>query len=338
MSGRVTIKDVAKAAGVSVATASDALNNKGRVSSATRKKVGEVAAALGYSPSLAARSLISGRSGVIAMAISSAARNKSSTAKQMELDIEYFLGVLSGAAAAAGQKGFLVAMVPLQGNLQDLLYSADGLIVVDPVDSDPLIADEVLSRIGHCVTVGSNTKGLSWVDNDFYAATTRALEHLISEKKSQVAFFLSETQSPYVRDELAAYVDWCGEQGQAPVILRSASSNIGDAEATVREYLMDSTRTFDAVLTSLETLAIAVERSAFALNISVPGELQILSLTDSRFLEAGLPTTITALDLQPEELGAQAVYLLAEQIAGEKQTKTRISESFLRVRESTLRA
>lgn len=338
MSGRITIKDVAKAAGVSVATASDALNNKGRVSSATRSKVTQVAASLGYTPSLAARSLISGRSGVIALAISSAARSHSSSGKMNDLDIEYFLGVLSGAAAAAGEKGLLVAIVPLRGNLQDLLYSADGLIVVDPIDSDPLIADEVLAKIGHCVTVGSNTKGLSWVDNDFYAATRLALNHLNLVRKTRVAFFLSETQSPYVRDELTAYVDWCGEQAQAPIIFRSGSSNIADAEGSAREFLEGSRRDFDAVLTSLETLAIAVERTAFAFNISVPHELQVLSLTDSRFLEAGLPTTITALDLQPEELGAQAVNLLVDQIAGDSRAKTRFCEAFLRTRESTLSA
>ena len=66
MTGRVSIRDVAREAGVSVTTVSHALNGKGRLNAETRKRVREVADRLGYRPNPAARSLVSGHTGLIA--------------------------------------------------------------------------------------------------------------------------------------------------------------------------------------------------------------------------------------------------------------------------------
>src|SRR3954464_11869709 len=66
MVARVSIRDVAREAGVSVTTVSHALNGKGRLNPETRERVREVADRLGYRPNPAARSLVSGRTGLIA--------------------------------------------------------------------------------------------------------------------------------------------------------------------------------------------------------------------------------------------------------------------------------
>ncbi|HVE77701.1 MAG TPA: LacI family DNA-binding transcriptional regulator, partial [Gemmatimonadaceae bacterium] len=61
----VTIKDVAREAGVSVATASRAFNDSGPVSAETRRRVREIARRLRYVPNVAARSLITSRTGTL---------------------------------------------------------------------------------------------------------------------------------------------------------------------------------------------------------------------------------------------------------------------------------
>ena len=61
----VTIKDVARLAGVSPATVSIVLNGKGKVSEETRKKVEEAAQKLGYRPNIVARSLVRGKTNTI---------------------------------------------------------------------------------------------------------------------------------------------------------------------------------------------------------------------------------------------------------------------------------
>ena len=67
MGRTVGIKAVAEAAGVSITTVSHALNGKGRLSEETRRHVREVADRLGYQPSVMARALAGGRTGMLAM-------------------------------------------------------------------------------------------------------------------------------------------------------------------------------------------------------------------------------------------------------------------------------
>src|SRR5438046_9071020 len=64
---RISIKDVAREASVSVTTVSHALNDKGRLNPDTRQRVRDVAERLGYRPNPAARSLVSGKTGLIAV-------------------------------------------------------------------------------------------------------------------------------------------------------------------------------------------------------------------------------------------------------------------------------
>src|ERR1044071_6652749 len=65
----VTIRDVARVAGVSVATVTRALSNPEVVRPATRERVREVASSLGYHPNRAARGLITGRTGNLGLLV-----------------------------------------------------------------------------------------------------------------------------------------------------------------------------------------------------------------------------------------------------------------------------
>src|SRR5579871_2176081 len=67
---RVRIRDVAKAAGTAPSTVSNALNGKGHVDPATRERITQVAAELGYVPNRTARGLRSGRAGVLGIMLS----------------------------------------------------------------------------------------------------------------------------------------------------------------------------------------------------------------------------------------------------------------------------
>ncbi|WP_200329371.1 LacI family DNA-binding transcriptional regulator [Leucobacter sp. L43] len=332
---RITIKDVAREAGVSVATASEALNGKGRVAAATRQNVIDVAARVGYTANRLAKNLNAGRTGSLVLAVSPQPLTEEGSGLQPEWDIEYYFRVLNGASLQAFQRGFLLSMLPTQTSSRDFLSAADGLIVVDPSDDDPLIAEAVRSGLP-CVTVGRNSGDLSWVDNDFFTGTTSALAHIGNDRPARVALFLSETASSYVRDELSSYLDWCSATGAAPIILRSPGPRVDEAEPVIHAALARTDREFDAVLTTLDTLAHATERAALALDLDVPGDLQIVSLADSRYLDYGLQKSITALDLHPVQLGEIAVELLIGALDGHGERRREVVPISLNVRESTL--
>lgn len=333
--GRVTIKDVARAANVSVTTASEALNRKPRVAQATRKKVEQVAKELGYSASRSARNLHAGRTGALALIVAPLQLGNQEDSRQAVWDIDFYIQILNGASARAFERGYLLSMVPFEASTLQFLDAVDGAIVVDPSpDEDLLVQAKINNR--HCVTVGRNTHSLSWVDNDFQSATRSALEHLTQTEESRPMFFLTETTSLYVRDELSAYLDWCFERNIEPVIHRAAGHEVDDAEPVIEEALSRPERPFDSVLTTLDTLALATARVAARLGLEVPDDLQIFSLADSRYLEMSSPVSITALDLQPARLGALAVDVMVEEIEKGSAQDYVLVESYLSIRDSTL--
>lgn len=130
-----TSQDVARLAGVSQSTVSRALAEHASVSEATRGKVREAAAALGYRPNVLARSLITQRSGLIAIVVAS-------------MDNPFYWEVLtlfSQALQASGQQLLLFTIGPREtfdAVIRKVLqYRVDGVIVVSAVLSSRAIAE-----------------------------------------------------------------------------------------------------------------------------------------------------------------------------------------------------
>ena len=133
----VSLKDIAKRAGVSVATVSNVVNGYRPVGDRTRVRVQQAIDELGYSPNLSARHLRNGRTGIIALAIP-------------ELNNPYFAEVAEAAIRQADRHGYTVLLDYTDGERdKEVLVSQgfraqviDGLIL-SPVQ---LNRDDVLSR------------------------------------------------------------------------------------------------------------------------------------------------------------------------------------------------
>ena len=128
-SRRATLHDVARAAGVSTTTASDALAGRGRVADRTRAHILEVASGLGYVASAVARGLRSGTAGVIGLFI-----------PEETVGLDYYLQLMQGAAEAAIGEGLAITLVPPGIRREQMAALAlDGLIVSDPSLTDPVM-------------------------------------------------------------------------------------------------------------------------------------------------------------------------------------------------------
>src|SRR2546427_8994165 len=122
----VTIKDVARAAGVSVATVSRAHNNSRSVTEATRGRVRTVAARLGYAPNAAARSLSTSRTSTIGVLLP-------------DLYGEFYSELIRGIDQTAQRQGFHLLVASSHNEkyaiavaLQYMRGRVDGLIVMSP--------------------------------------------------------------------------------------------------------------------------------------------------------------------------------------------------------------
>jgi len=181
VTGRPTIKDVAERAGVSIATVSRALNDKGDVSGATRDRVREVARSVGYSPDPAARSLAGQKTRLVGIVVGDNAGHR-------DLSLIFFGPVLTAIARRLGQSGYDPLLLP-PGNV-GLDHGFDAAILIG-VDSDDALVSQLAARpvpavgvdvrcaSGRTAYVGSNhADGVRLALGHLHALGHRHIAHL----------------------------------------------------------------------------------------------------------------------------------------------------------------
>jgi LacI family transcriptional regulator len=166
---RPTIRDVASKAGVSIATVSRALNDKGDVSLATRERVREAAHALGYTVDPAARALGSQRTQLVAVVVGDNAGHR-------DLSLIFFGKVLAAISRRLGQDGYEPLLLAAGDRLA---HRFDAAVLIGLDDDDPLIAELARRRIPLVgVDVRCPVPRAAFVGSDHAGGVRLALAHL----------------------------------------------------------------------------------------------------------------------------------------------------------------
>ena len=197
MSDRPTIRHVARRAGVSVATASRALNDKGDVSPPTRKRVREAARSLGYSVDRAARALATQRTGLVATVVGDNAGHR-------DLSLIFFGKVLAAISHRLAQSGYEALLVnPLDVDPQHR-FDAAVLIGVDEVD--PLVA-ALAAREVPLVGVDVRCAGerAAYVGSDHAEGVRLALAHLHARGHRRIAHLAGALNTVAGAERLEAF-------------------------------------------------------------------------------------------------------------------------------------
>ena len=308
---RVSIRDVARAAGVSTTTVSHAINGKGRVDAETRARVVAIAQELGYRANRTAVNLLHRRTGVLALTLSAP---DGVTVGLMELD--FFVRFVNAATAAALDRGYALILAPPSGASSFDAVDVDGGIVIDPVGRDPLLA--VLERRGiPAVTSGRDptrpeTEG-AWVDNDLAASTRMLLDHLVDAGARSIGLVAPPAVYSYGVDYRRGYEEWCAARGAEPRIAEASHGLTETAgyEAAIR--LLSADPRPDAIFAALDRYALGTLLAASARGLRVPADLLVAGGTDSELTRNANPP-ITGLDLHPERSGRRAVEMLVARI------------------------
>jgi LacI family transcriptional regulator, repressor for deo operon, udp, cdd, tsx, nupC, and nupG len=196
---RLTIKDVAIAAGVSVATVSRALRGLPNVTAATRQRVQDAADRLDYLPDPAAARLAAGRTGTVTVAVPS-------------LNGWYFSTVVAGAEAVCADAGleFQVIAVSSPAQRDRLLDESrrlerrtDGLILGDVTIKAEQVASLEHRRVGLAM-IGANVPGHPSVCIDDEMVGAMAAEHLVGLGHCEIAVVGRQPDGPLSFDVPAA--------------------------------------------------------------------------------------------------------------------------------------
>lgn len=310
---QIRITDVAAAAGVSITTVSHALNGKGRIPEETRQRVREAAEALGYRPSSAARSLGGRRTGLISISLAQDEGHCVGIS-----DFAYFLQLVSAATATAIAHGYALILSSDPTNASSPLdhLAVDGGIVIDPIADDPHVAR--LESAGAAVVTTGRVPGRAdghWVDNDHPRGLTRLLDHLAAQGAQRVALVGIPLTTTYAVETEETYRQWCAGRDGAPIVFTVSGGLTEAAGLAAADALLSRPEPPDAICTPLDRLALGVVLAANARNVSVPDELLVATVTNSEATRASTPP-LTALELYPRRLGAEAVEMLIELIEG----------------------
>lgn len=327
---------MAAVAGVSVTTVSDALNHKGRLSEETRQRVKETARRLGYRPSVTARHLATGMSGLIAVVLSQSPESTFAVG-----DSDYFIQLANAGSSEAFDNGYGVVLAPPM--FTDGLWSriaVDGALIVDPVANDPTIP--ILRRLGlPFVTIGrdlSESDGDNWVDSDSRAATHRILEHVYEQGARRVAVVSGPRNTSYLLDVGREYDSWTNHRGLSRAWIEVGSVLTEGAGYDATLDLLESEQPPDAIYATSDRLALGALLAARAKGVRVPDQLMIAAAcTDSDVVRTASPP-LTIVDFHAQEMGCHAIRILLNVIRGnESSERHRLVDWSLEVRESTSR-
>lgn len=329
------IGEVARVSGFSSTTVSNALSGKGRVAPATRERILAVAHDLGYRPHAAAAHLARKRTGHLILTSS-----PSDPSPVGLMDVDYFLAFALSGSTAALQAGYALMLGPAAD--QERLWAElrfEGALVTDPLPDDPFL-DWLEERRIPVVTVGRDVgrSGAAWwVDSDVRAVTAELLDHLTAVGARRIGLVCEPPHHSFSVDQHAAYREWQAARGGEPLIEETVGNRTeAGFHATLR--MLDRPDPPDAILASLEGLALGVKLAAESRGVDVPGRLKVASTSDGTGL-ATAETAITAFDLAPGEAAAVAVGMLVDRIEGRSpEPRTVFVPPTLRVRGSTVRA
>jgi LacI family transcriptional regulator len=197
VSERPTIRDVAQRAGVSIATVSRVLNDKGDVSEETRERVRKVARSVGYSADRAARSLVTQRTGLVAVVVGDNAGHR-------DLSLLFFGKVLAAISRRLDQGGYDPLL--LQPHDVGLHHRFDAAIVIG-VDSDDAFVEDVAARrvpvVG--VDVRCVAERAAFVGSDHADGVRLALAHLHALGHRRIAHVAGALNTLAGSERLAAF-------------------------------------------------------------------------------------------------------------------------------------
>jgi LacI family transcriptional regulator len=306
-----TIRDVARAAGVSVATVSRVLNNHARVRTETRTRVNAAAHALDYTPNEVARSLITSRTHAFGVLLP-------------DLYGEFFSEVLRGVDLRARRDGFHLLVSSSHANGADLVDALrsmrgriDGLIVMAPdVDTAALVKAAGVGIPLVLLDPGARVLGCDSISIDNVSGASTAVEHLLGLGHRLIATITGPDQNADAQQRLAGYRRALEARGITPDPAFAVAGDFTEPSgyAAVARLLELRPRP-TAIFAANDNMAIGAMSALSQAGLRVPEDMAIVGFDDiamARYLNP--PLTTVNVDLL--DLGARAVQRLIDTRSG----------------------
>ncbi|WP_407341601.1 LacI family DNA-binding transcriptional regulator [Pengzhenrongella phosphoraccumulans] len=326
-----TLRDVATLAGVSVATASKALNGRANVHPDTRRRVTEAAERISFTPNTLAQAILAGQTGTVGLLTN-------------DLEGRFSLPILMGAEDAFGAGKMSVFLcdarddtIREQHHLRALLgRRVDGLIVVGSnTDPRPTLGRELPVPTVYAYAPSTDEQDCSVIPDNVHAGGL-AVEHLVATGKRRIAHISGDVRYAAARDRAEGALAALETAGLA---LAGDRVRFGDwTESWGRastHTLLDQVPDLDAILCGSDLIARGALDVLRDRGVSVPAQVSVMGFDNWEILTSGARPPLTSIDMNFEMLGRRAAQRVFDAIDGRSAVGVEMMPCRLVVRGST---
>lgn len=309
----VSIKDVARRAGVSIGTVSNALNRPDRVSPDTRARVMSAVDELGYVRSESARQLRAGQSRIMALLV-------------LDMGNPFFVDVARGAEQAARAEGLGVMLCNSdQDETAEALYLSLFAeqrvrgVLITPADltgktmqsfqrhgTPYVFVDRVVAADEACS-----------VSVDDVAGGELAVRHLIDGGHTSIAYVTGPLHLAQCQDRMTGALKALGDAGLQPeglTVLENRADDVASGRDAGSRFLGLHSRP-TAIFCSNDLLALGVLQTLFAAGVRLPEDVSIVGYDDIEFAAAAA-VPLTSVRQPAVRMGRTAAELLIDETSG----------------------
>lgn len=325
---RVTIYEVAKASGVSLATVSRVINKQGNVTEATRNKVEATILRLGYKPSALAQALATNRSTNIGVVIPSA-------------NYVYISNMLNGITDAAKENGYCLTLFVTSHSREDALEMVekvitshvDGAIIFD----DELDVDDVNKILSYSVPVIAVNNN---IEGEKVGSISFGYEHKIKSIISDYfrygdkkMYFLHVHNCGRLLARIEkAFINKHVEENRSYGLL-SCDDSYNRTYSDFMEFFKTTKKGY--FLAYRDSLAAAISNAAVDSGLRVPEDVEVLSIIGTKYANITRPQ-LSSMHLDLYEVGKKAMNMLNQLLDHRLEEKQVKFESTYIARKTTM--
>ena len=307
-----TLKDVAKASGLTVGTVSRVLNNRGYISDKTREKVYRVMKELDYQPNEMARSLSKQKNNIIGVILP-------------QIEHPYFAKVLSRLEREATKQGYRIMLFVSRNKEkreeQCIEMCKSGRVAGVVLCSGSFETEKFRGLDFPLITLErSMDEGTLSIECDNYQGGTLATQHLIDKGCHKLMYIggMSAGEDIHMPADFreVAFRDTCAKTKTENVVIVTEKQMFDSMEyyEFVREKLIEHPDV-DGVFASSDVIGAYVLQACYDLNIEVPGRLKIVGFDDVNIAQFTSPG-LTTIHQPVEQMAEQAISAIVQIDAG----------------------
>ncbi|WP_026662753.1 LacI family DNA-binding transcriptional regulator [Butyrivibrio proteoclasticus] len=327
---KITIDDVAKALGISKTTVSRAISGKGRVGNSTRAKVMEFIEKHNYRPNVMARALAQQRTFNIGVVW---------PCDYNAVDLPFFQRCMIGMSEITSSFGYDIVVSLIAGDdlssLKRIIenHKVDGVVLTRTMVNDTPAMYLKESGVPFVAIGKTDDPDIITVDNDNLGACKELTSILLAKGLRKLALIGGSTNHIITRTRYEGFVDAfesMGLEADQNLVYLDIENNI-KIGGIIKTLLK---KNIDGVICMDDSIAGEVISRCRDEHIRIPDDLRVASFYNSSLLESTVPS-VTSLNFNDRNLGAEAARTLLAIIAGENAQSKMLKNYEVILKEST---